>query len=141
MAQRQEYYLPIPSVDYRYEISKGGKIRNALTKKLITNRELRGKSVCVCFRVNGTRVRKTLAGLIWEVHGIEPKRKFPAAKTVYVSKDGDNRCFTSYRQCVLFLMTRIPRGKTWLFRRLQQRQAEICGWKIFYRDETRRRRI
>lgn len=128
------YYLPIPSLDYRYEINLTGTVRNAKTKRVlkITRRKYNGDYLSLHFR--GKTISRAITSLLHEVHGIAPKRGQLDPVAVTVSSNSARRSFKSLRACAKFLCTVTCHTFYAALRQLSARFDNICGWHIRYRE-------
>lgn len=124
-------FMPIPSLDNRYEINRLGKVRNAVSKKLVKPK-LNGK--CYCFQIDYKYISRAVADLLWEVHGIIRKRRFRPCRC-RAEKFRAKYSFESMKDCARFLAPKVFYSVGWLQQRLYRRDREIFGWKITYLDE------
>lgn len=114
---KKVWFLPIPSLNYKYEINQLGEVRNVKTKKI-----LKGKSV-----------GKTRASLLWEVFGIIPKRRLKAAKIKVSVTQG--KCvfrFNSFTECANFLEPKIFYSKKSLITWMSRRRKQIGDCRFVY---------
>lgn len=135
----EENYLPVPSLNNKYEISRRGILRNAITKKrLILYKDSSGNSPFYSVRVNGTYTHRYLQQLMWEVHGVLPKVvTFRPAVSVTIQKSGEHFAFDSMTKCAKFLAYKEYYSFSWCNHQLQQHRKEIFGWHIFYRESEK----
>lgn len=120
-------WLPVPSLNNLYELNEKGLLRNARTKHLIKMR--RGKIFGV--KINGKKYNVSQKSLLWEVHGILPK-KILTPISVTVEFNGEKIEFKSLYALSKFLTHKIYRSEQDLRRQFSRRVAEIAGWKITY---------
>lgn len=130
-------FLPIPSLDNKYEINNRGTVRNAKTKKRLKPFALH-KCKMVSLFFEEKRKHYSVNQLLWEVFGKVPKRTNKPAITVYLSKDGRNLYFPSIYKASIFLAENLFLTADAMDKRLRKRQSEIHGWKIFYREPEER---
>lgn len=119
--------MPVPSLNNLYELNEKGLLRNARTKHLIKMRH--GKSFGV--QINGKKYVVSQKSLLWEVHGILPK-KILTPISVTVEFNGEKIEFKSLYALSKFLTPKIYRSEQDLRRQFSRRVAEIDGWKITY---------
>ena len=120
-------FLPIPSLDDKYEINPFGVIRNAKTKHIL--------QTVVSVKQGDKYISRSVNMLLWEVHG---KRRIDAyQKNIPVScrKDKEKYFFQSYRECAKFLSVKVNYAQSTVTGFLQHHKGEIGGWKIGYHDE------
>ncbi len=134
-------YEPIPSTNYQYEITPRGHIRNAKTKQLIRNRSKPKNRKCICveLRVNGKRTCRTTGSLLAEVYGVEtpqPFNKPPVGVTII--KGNIRKSFPSRSKCAAYLETVTRYKRSYLMRMMSQRESEIDGWQLLYREPEKR---
>ena len=134
-------YEPIPSLDYRYEISKGGVVRNVKTKRILKIQHRRHNGDYTVFWLNGKKISRTITSLLHEVHGILPKRGqlLPVAATV-IGAEG-RRSFQSLAQCAKFLSAVTHHGFFHIRNQLSSRPANLYGWQIRYREPEKRKML
>ena len=135
-------YLPIPSLNNKYEINQQGGVRNALTKKrlkaFVRNNESRTvPSVRVFFE--GRRKECSIQQLLWEVHGKTPKRKARQALSVTICNGGERLFFPSLNQAAIFLSRKVHYTKEWISQHLAKRVTEFHGWQIMYHEQEERK--
>ena len=122
-----ENFLPIPSLNNRYEINPLGVVRNAETKHIL--------QTVVSVKQNGRYISKSTNQLLWEVHGKRRKDAYQRNVPVSCRKDKEKYFFQSYRECAKFLSVKINYAQSTIMRFLRNHHDEICGWKIFYHYE------
>ena len=130
-------FLPIPSLDNKYEINQRGIVRNAKTKKKLTP-YIQHKCKMVSLFFEEKAKSYSVNQLLWEVFGKVPKRTNKPPITVYLSKDGRNLYFSSIYKAAIFLSENLFLTADAMDKRLRKRQSEIHGWKIFYREPDER---
>ena len=133
-ASVKEKYIPIPSLNNRYEINSSGSVRNVRTKQILKKC---GEGKCVKVRptCNGKSITICVADLLWEVHGIIKKRKF---RPVPVSCENENGkfFFDNLRDCARFLAPKIYLSwRSIANGYLNKRKGEFHGWKITYLND------
>ena len=119
----------IPSLNYKYEIDTRGNVRNAKTKKILKkivrrNKNIKSFTVRVIF--NGRRKECSIQQLLWEVHGVVPK------------KGGEMLFFQSLNKAAIFLSERLHYTKQWILNHFTKRIKEFHGWQIFYHIQKKR---
>ena len=125
-------FEPIPSLDCRYEINNRGKVRNAKTKQIIQTKR-NGK--CVPVRAGGKYIMRSIADLLWEVHGQFIKRRFRPVPCSCENQHG-KFFFTNLRDCARFLAPKVFYSVRWINCRLVRREPIIEGWKITYYENN-----
>ena len=68
---RKDWWLPVPSLNCRYEVDPRGVLRNAKTKKRL-RAYVRGTRKTYSVYVDGKKTSATVKSLLWEVHGKMP---------------------------------------------------------------------
>lgn len=130
-------YLPILSLDYKYEINPRGKVRNVKTKALLRtysdNRALMVKTT-----VKGKAYAASVQQLLWEVFGINPKLKRIIPVSATVKKDGVAYCFKSLYAAAKFLSPRVFLGVSAVRQHLSRREKVVEGWEVIYREPEQR---
>ena len=134
---KSENFQPIPSFNGKYEIDKSGIVRNSKTKKVLTPRKIHSCAM-VDLYFEGKQKSYSVPQLLWEVFGRTPKLANKPAIPVYLSRDGRNLYFTSIYKAARFLSKNLCYTVDAMDKRLRQRQAEIYGWKVFYREPEKR---
>lgn len=118
-----ENFLPIPSLNNKYEINSLGVVRNVQTK-----RELQP---FISFA--NPKTTKTIASLLWEVHGIRPEVQNTRAIGVSCTdKKGKTYNFDSLQKCAKFLAPKTHYLIKTLEDYMSKRKAEIGEWKMNY---------
>lgn len=133
-------YLPIPSLNYKYEIDERGKVRNAETKKNlkpVPRKNRKVKTVRVMFE--GHRKECSVQQLLWEVHGKMPKLKRRRQIAVTVCNADFRYFFSSLNQAAIFLSSKVHYTKEWINWHFAKRIKEIFGWKIYYHEAEKRK--
>ena len=126
---KQNTFLPIPSLDNLYEINMLGEVRNAKTKNII--------QPCYHLKIDGKPTSRALTSLLWEVHGFRPKKYALKNLPVSAKKGKEKYFFQSYAEFAKFLAKRENYTPvSTLYRYLKQKRKEIFGWKIIYDQET-----
>ena len=133
VGSREDFYEPIPSTNFRYEINKCGKVRNARTKKVIQER--RNRRAVLLRYDGGKQVVRSISNLLWEVYGKVPKRLFKPCPCSAENKHGKH-FFPSLTACARFLAPEIFLSAIWSHQRLCNREPTIDEWKITYINET-----
>ena len=133
-------YLPIPSLNYKYEIDEHGGVRNALTKQCLKPSVRKNKSKVPTVRVifEGRRKECSVQQLLWEVHGKTPKRKARQPLAVTICNGGERLFFQSLNQAAIFLSRRVYYTKEWVNWHLAKRVQEFHGWQIMYHEPEQR---
>ena len=130
-------FLPIPSLNNQYEINSQGVVRNVRTK-----RELQP---FISFA--NPKTTKTIASLLWEVHGIKPKGQNTRAISVSCTdKKGKTYNFNSLKDCAKFLAPKTHYPIRSLEDYMSRRKTEIGEWtmkyfcepKIVHREENQK---
>ena len=68
--ERKDWWLPVPSLNYRYEVDPRGRLRNVKTKKCLKASARAYKAYSVS--VDGKKTSVSVKSLLWEVHGKMP---------------------------------------------------------------------
>lgn len=98
----KEEFIPIPSLDYKYEISQHGIVRNAQTGRIL-KLKLGGK--CVNLRDgNGKYISRSVADMLWEAHGKIKARRFRKQPCSCENQHGKH-FFPHMAACARFLLT------------------------------------
>lgn len=128
-ATKKETFAPIPSLGGRYEINKQGVVRNTATKK---NLKRKGHGKCVEVHA-GQRIfiMRCVADLLWEVHGIIPKRRYRPQPCSIENAQG-KISFPNLRACARFLAQKMYYAVHTVERWLCARLERIADWKISY---------
>ena len=127
-------WVKVPSLNYLYEISKSGCLRNVRTKrvlKLITRADGSAYYQAV---VNGKVTSRSPIGLLWECHGIMPKKKPQTPIPVTIQKGAEKKYFPTMKECAEFLSKRVFLCTIYLRCILSRRESEIYGWNIKYHE-------
>ena len=126
---QSEVWLPIPSLNYLYEISQQGICRNVRTKRLL---KLHG--CWYCFSLEGQKIARSIHNLLWEVHGIVWKNpRLPVAVTLI--KGLEKYSFPSFRQAAKFLESREHYSQSHIIKFFCNLRADdVFGWKIIYHE-------
>ena len=101
-------WLPVPSLNYKYEFCSDGRIRNIKNKHILKPIETN----CYAVYVNKRRIITTIKSLLWEVHGIVPEIQRLKKIPVTIKKGTDALYFETLRKAA--------------------KVAEICSWQITY---------
>ena len=128
-AMQGDSWLPVPSLEYRYEVNMKGELRNIRTRHHLTlNRD--GK---YSTEIKGKKKSPSKTSLLWEVFGIIPKN-YRSNKPVAViaESNGEQVKFKSITEAAEFLSKIIFRPASTLSTYFGKRIAEIDGWKITY---------
>lgn len=135
-------FLPIPSLDNKYEINNRGVVRNAISKRIMTPvKSPRKRTAEICIRdVNNRSTTRSLQQLMWEVWGILPKRHSVAenAMSVQIQRYGEYRSFSSYSQCAAFLAPKLNLSHHHLRKLFTLKVSTIGEWQIFYKQPEER---
>lgn len=126
-------FEPIPSLDYRYEINKQGKVRNTVTKKVLTPK-LGGKLYCFQIGGKGNYFSRATSDLLWEVHGKIIERRFRPCPCSAEKADG-KFFFPHMKACARFLAPKVFFCFSWVYKLLNRREPIIEGWKITYLED------
>lgn len=131
----KEQYLPIPSLDYKYEISNRGIVRNVRTKRTLRKFFSKFGTPFFSFKIKGSYTQRNLSQLLWEVHGILPKKiSFLPSVEVTIQKGVKHYSFPSITKCAKYLAPIEQYSFSWIRCQLVERRKNIYGWKIFYRE-------
>lgn len=130
-------YLPIPSLDCKYEINKRGKVRNIKTKEFLKPHYF-NRALIIKTTFNGKAYAVSVQQLLWEVFGVEPKRSHIIPVSATVKKDGAAYCFNSLYAAAKFLSPRVFTGVSAVRQHLSKRKKFIDGWQIIYREPEQR---
>ena len=122
-----ENFIPIPSLNNLYEINPQGVVRNAKTKKEL--------SVMVGFQFKGKHTSRTVASLLFEVHG--QKSQLQKMQAIQCScSDGDKKYhFQTLKELAKFLAPKTRYKRKTVEDYLSKRKSEIGIWQIKYFDE------
>lgn len=134
-------FEPIPSLDYRYEIDEHGTVRNAKTRHVLKKIVRPGNSTLYRFHCRGKIFTRTVTSLLHEVHGILPKHGSKAPIGTLIRKGYQAYCFESLLQTAKFLAKKTFYAVVTVRVFLRKRYAEICGWKIYYREPEQRKPV
>ena len=126
-------FLPVPSFDYRYEISKKGVVRNAKTKKIIKSRKYCNIMIVCLRKNNGKTSFFSVNQLLWEVWGVIPERTSPSPVPVSLSKNAEHYYFPSMRKAAFFLSTKLFYSTHYIRTKFQARLSCIEGWNVRYK--------
>lgn len=130
-------YLPIPSLDNRYEINERGTVRNVRTKQVIKTKS-NGKSICVQMggKGQGHYHNRAIADLLWEVHGIIKTRRYrPCPCSCYRTSSlspNSRLTFTNLKACARYIADKDGKSFRSVYVELMRRAAVIGDWKIIY---------
>ena len=127
-AAQNDYFEPIPSLDYRYEIDRRGRVRNVHFKRIVA---VKNGSVKVLFK--GKCTSRAIKDLLWEAHGKILERRFKPVP-VTIENDFGLWNFDSIKTCAQFLAEKFFYSSSWIRSKFRDRQSEICGYKVTYRD-------
>ncbi len=118
-----ETYSPIPSLNNLYEINQRGIVRNTSTKRIL--------QPFISFAKPKTS--RTVASLLWEVHGIKPKgQNSRPISVICKNNSGEKYYFKSLRSCAEFLSPKTKYSVKTLEEYLSKRKKEIGEWKFIY---------
>lgn len=123
-------FLPIPSLGGRYEISQGGVVRHTKTKKIIARRSNREHSVNL-YAGGYKWVCRTIADLLWEVHGKIIKRCYNKV-ACYAENENGKHFFLTLMACARFLAPKLYYSCSTIHNYLIKRRPTIGKWKISY---------
>ena len=127
MSDKNEW-LPVPSLNYKYELCSDGRIRNIKNKHILKPIETN----CYVVYVNKRRIITTIKSLLWEVHGIVPEIQRLKKIPVTIKKGTDALYFETLRKAAKYLSPKINYHEYSINRFFTKRVAEICGWQITY---------
>lgn len=134
-AAGSDSYLPIPSLNNRYEINNRGTVRNVRTKQVIKTKS-NGKSICVQMGGKGHYHTRAIADLLWEVHGIIKKRRFrPCPCSCYRTSSlspNSRLSFPCLKACARYIADKDGKSFNPVYVELQRRAEVIGDWKIIY---------
>lgn len=102
-AAMPDTFIPIPSLNGRYEINHIGTVRNAKTKTIIKPYS-RCRSIPLC--IGKKKFVRAIADLLWEAHGKIIKRRFRPCPCSAESKSG-KKFFDNLTQCARFLAPKV----------------------------------
>lgn len=132
-------FLPIPSLNNKYEIDERGNARNAKTLQRLKplRRTKGGLRYRFCFA--GAKVERTIAQLLFEVHGITPPRcNFNSPIPVTVAKDGVRKTFPSIDRAAKFIADKTFYAWYGVRNFLSARRNLVYGWQCFYHEPKQR---
>lgn len=122
-------FVPIYSLNNKYEINRAGVVRNVATK-LVLKTKANGK--CVSIQLNAHKyISRAIADLLWETHGKIIKRRFRPCPCSAESKSG-KRFFDNLTQCAHFLAPKVFYAVGTVKDYLCRRDPFIGEWKITY---------
>lgn len=122
-------FVPIYSLNNKYEINRAGVVRNVATK-LVLKTKANGK--CVSIQLNAHKyISRAIADLLWETHGKIIKRRFRPCPCSAESKSG-KRFFDNLTQCAHFLAPKVFYAVGTVKAYLCRRDPFIGEWKITY---------
>lgn len=125
---KQEIWVAVPSLNFRYEVDPDGICRNVRTRKI-----LKPFNGTYKFSVNGQTVYCSIKDLLWETHGIiRKKEKVPIATTVI--KGNSRLFFQSLTSAAQFIASQENYIAGWIYRFLNRREKNIFGWEITYHE-------
>ncbi len=130
---RETSWLPIPSVNGKYEINNRGVVRNTKTKYIKQTRLCRGCK-CVMLSVEGKSVNRGINSLLWEVHGKINSKQHPRICSVKIIKEKEHHRFKLQKDCVKFLCEKENYSEDYVRKKLGRRVEFFCGWQIFYTE-------
>ena len=124
-------WFPVPSLNYLYEFSRNGCLRNAKSKRVL-KMTIRGNYKYFSPSVGGNILNVTVDSLMWEIFGVIPVRPHCARIQVVITKDGLVKKFDSLADCSRFFAAFcfIPFRSAQTY--LSNRQTVIDGWQIKY---------
>lgn len=128
MTYDTEDWLPVPSLGYRYELSKKGSLRNVKTKHVMTLRKDGYYEPCI----DGVRTSVSVKSLMWEVYGVEHELSKYLPVSCMAFKNGACLKFDSLKALAKFLAQRSFYSVVRMQQLLTKRSAEILGWQIKY---------
>lgn len=123
-------FEPIPSLNNRYEINITGIVRNAQTKIRLKPKR---NTVEIHTSKDGY-FRRSIADLLWEVHGKIIKRRFRPVPCA-VENAHKKFFFPNMVAAAKFLAPKIYLTAGAIEQHLNRRESEIYGWKITYLDD------
>ena len=125
---KEEYWLPVPSLNGRYELSKYGNLRNSRTLNHC-KKYLRCNQFYFQVLTDKGNIWVSLRSLLWEVYGEEytPQNvRIP----VTLKKDYMRAYFDTKRAAAKFLSNKTRYSFGWIIQRLLCDGAVIDGWKV-----------
>ena len=125
---RVHEWLPVPSLGYKYEVFKNGSLRNAKTKQIL--KKISPTSYAVT--INRKRIFVTISNLLWEVHGILPKRSLTRNIPVTIQKDKVILHFKNIQTATEYLSKSEFYTTKYIRYFFSKRKTEIFGWQITY---------
>ena len=127
-AVNKDIFLPVPSLNCKYEVNRRGHLRNARTKLLLKkNKNKRGVAYSVY--VNGKGITVGRGSLLLEVFGL--KRGF-TRQPVLLTKGYSKRFFDSIADAARWLaLTHFYAPKT-ISRHFYKRQKVVFEWDVTY---------
>ena len=130
---RKTSWLPIPSIDGKYEINNRGVVRNTKTKKILKPIICNG---CKCVNMwrDNKQNQRSINNLLWEVHGITKTKQHPRICSVKIIKEKEHHRFKLQKDCVKFLCEKENYSENYVRKKLGHRVKFFCGWQIFYTE-------
>lgn len=133
--QREEankMFLPIPSLNYKYEIDERGRARNAKTKRNLKPLKRTKGGRRYRLRFEGKDVERTIAQLLFEVHGKNPPKSLLPPIPVTVIKDAVRKAFPSLTSAAKFLAEKTKYEWHGIRKYMVKRSEQIYGWQVLY---------
>ena len=128
-ANPKTFYEAIPSTGDKYEIDRRGNVRNATSKKVLKPDDT-GK--CVAVRSGeGKFTRRSIADLLWEVHGVIKKKSSAPVRCAAENAKG-KFFFPNMMACARFLAPKIFFSVSTVHRHLHRRTKAIGEWTVTY---------
>lgn len=122
-------FVPIYSLDNKYEINRAGVVRNVATK-LVLKTKANGK--CVSIQLSAHKyISRAIADLLWEAHGKIIERRFRPCPCFAESNSG-KKFFDNLTQCAHFLAPKVFLAVRTIKNYLCRRNIFIGEWKITY---------
>ena len=126
---KEDWWVPVPSLNGLYEISPAGVLRNVKTKRRL-KKIVNGKYIYYYITINKVKRSFKVADLLWECHGIIPKplQNIP----VTVTRNVCSFDFDSLINAARFLVKHVDFAFETIRGKLSRRVTEIADWKISY---------
>lgn len=123
-------FMPIPSFQGKYEITKQGQVRNAKTKRILKVKQGTGKNIS--FYIGGVSITRSITSLLWETFGIINRKKSRMRVPIIITKGNQRLYFDSEMDVARYLAPKVFLSIPGIYRYFRLRKAEIYGWQINY---------
>ena len=122
-------FVPIYSLDNKYEINRAGVVRNVATKLVL---KTKANDKCVSIQLSAHKyISRAIADLLWEAHGKIIERRFRPCPCSAES-NSEKKFFDNLTQCAHFLAPKVFFAVSTIKNYLCRRDIFIGEWKITY---------